>query len=108
VWWYLQKVQQRVIMFQTPSNTPPKDTHFSFASNIIGNEFDVSNAEFEIVDLSSWENEAKYCVVVHGVLSPQECSDMIDKTESVGYEPALVLFTLICNIIDHNALLLGR
>lgn len=72
-------------------HTPTKQQHlFSFSTTIIGDDFDVSNTDIEIVDLSSWEYENKFCVVIHGVLTPQECVDIISMTESVGYEPALV------------------
>lgn len=74
-------------MFQTP---PRAQERFTFSKEIIRDEFDPSSAQIEVLDLSEWENSDKYAVVIHGLLTPEECAAIIEKTEDSGYEPALV------------------
>jgi len=42
------------------------------------------------IDLSGWEGSEKFCVVLDNVLTPEECKNLIDRTERKGYEAAMV------------------
>jgi len=49
-----------------------------------------STTSVEELDLSAWEGTGKFAVVVHGVFTPEECAALIARSESAGYEQALV------------------
>jgi len=57
---------------------------------MINCEWSPAEVKIERIDLSAWEGRDKFCVVVHNVLSPEECQRLIDFSEQHSYEPALV------------------
>lgn len=103
-------------VFTTPTKKEPRV--FSAADVLHPNEeWDPSNASIETYDLSKWEHdEDKYCVVLRNIASNEECQNLINMSEEVGFEPAEVnvgngkqmLLTDVRNndrcIYDHSAI----
>lgn len=76
--------------------TPPKAQRSSPSSAvfILRNEpFDFSKITVEEIDLSKYlgrDGEGKYVKILRNVLSPAECQRLIELSEQVGYDEALV------------------
>ena len=47
-------------------------------------------AHFEELNVSEWEGEGKFAIVVHNVFSADECTELIARSEAKGYEAALL------------------
>jgi hypothetical protein len=50
----------------------------------------LDSIEIEEIDLSAWEGKGRFAVVLHNLFTPQECLELIARSESSGYEDALV------------------
>eukprot|EP01032_Pedospumella_encystans_P011645 gene11645-13531_t len=59
-------------------------------SPLLSNAWDPSHVTIQRMDLSAWEGSDKFCVVLHNILTPEECAHLIDLSERKGYGPALV------------------
>ena len=44
----------------------------------------------EEVDVSAWEGRGKFACIVHGLFTPQECEELVVRSEAEGYGKALI------------------
>jgi hypothetical protein len=51
---------------------------------------ELDGPQIEELDLEEWEGENRFAIVVHNVYTHEECQALIDRSESKGYEAALV------------------
>ena len=76
-------------MFTTPTK---KERQVFTASEILieNEEWDASSVSIDVFDLSKWERESKFCVVLTNIASNAECQNLINMSETIGYAPAEV------------------
>lgn len=55
---------------------------------ILSSDWNPSVISIEKIDVSQWEGSNKFCVVLHDVLSTEECQHLIDLSERRGYDKA--------------------
>lgn len=52
--------------------------------------WDISRVTTEVIDTMPFEKSSKFAVLLHNVLSKEECEKLIEESEKNGYEQALV------------------
>lgn len=57
---------------------------------LLSDAWDSDQVVIQRMDLSAWEGSDKFCVLLHNILTPEECFHLVDLSERKGYEPALV------------------
>lgn len=57
---------------------------------ILSNEWNAGNVKIERIDVSKWEGSDKFCVLLHNILSREECQQLANLADRQGFEKALV------------------
>lgn len=57
---------------------------------ILSSEWNPAHVSVNKIDVSRWEGSNKFCIVLQGILSEEECQHLIDLSERRGYDRAQV------------------
>mmetsp|Transcript_1451 Transcript_1451/g.2376 ORF Transcript_1451/g.2376 Transcript_1451/m.2376 type:complete len:274 (+) Transcript_1451:42-863(+) len=71
-------------------STPPRSEVVAPIDTLLNNVFNPEKVVAEPIDLTAYEGKNKFCVLLHNILSPQECTNLINWSESKTYEVAKI------------------
>ena len=87
----INREEKDAMMMKMGGGLGPKLLHPVHRVPLLNNTaWDFNNVTINHVDVSSWEESEKFCMVLNNVLTKEECQQLIDCSEHKGYQPALV------------------